>query len=212
MNEEYLKTIASPCTARHTERGSRFLAFAYPVMDMQEIESRLTEIADRYPDATHHCYAWRYNPFRPVEFVQDDGEPAGTAGLPILGVIKSANLINALIIVVRYYGGTKLGKAGLIHAYREAASLSLATAGKLDLDRFVPFSIEYPYEQENQIRELINRFNMEIEKETYLEKVSLTLYCRAAHFRELTSVLDNLAHLGVRSKAEPECFRPVAGR
>jgi uncharacterized YigZ family protein len=209
MPEESLKTIASPSTARYTDRGSRFHAWAFPVMDMQEIESRRAEVAGLHPDATHHCYAWRYNPFQPVEFTQDDGEPAGTAGLPILGVIKSANLVNVLVVVVRYYGGTKLGKAGLIHAYREAAALSLAPAGKLMLDRFIPFTIQYPYEQESRIRELVNRYRMDTDHETYLETVSMTLFCLALHSAELTYSLNQLSHLGVCYKVNPECFRPV---
>ncbi len=209
MTEEPLKTLTRTSTARYTDRGSRFHAWAFPVMDMKDIETRRSGIAARYPDATHHCYAWRYNPFQPVEYAQDDGEPPGTAGLPILGVIKSAHLVNVLIIVVRYYGGTKLGKAGLIHAYREAAALSISIAEKRNLDRFIPISIQYPYDQENSIRELVSRFRMDADQEKYMENITMTLYCREKHASELTGILDHLAHLGVTYEPKPACFRPV---
>lgn len=209
MTDEPLKTLTRAYSARYTDRGSRFYAYAFPVMDYGEIESRRSDTANKHPDATHHCYAWRYNPFQPIEFAQDDGEPAGTAGLPILGVIKSALLVNALIIVVRYYGGTKLGKPGLIQAYREAAALSVASADKKGLDRFIPFNVLYPYDQENRIRELINRYRMDITQETYLENISMTLYCKAENAAELAGILDHLTYLGIRYVKKPECFRPV---
>ena len=212
MTDETLKTLTKAYSARYTDRGSRFYAYAFPVMDLQEIESRRTDTADKHPDATHHCYAWRYNPFQPEEFSQDDGEPAGTAGLPILGVIKSALLVNVLIIVVRYFGGTKLGKAGLVQAYREAAALSIASADKKSLARFLPFTVRYPYDQENTIRELINRFRMDIVEETYLENVSMTLYCKADHAADLAGILDHLAYLGITFEKKPECFRPVESK
>ena len=209
MTEEILKTLARPSSARYTDRGSRFLAHAFPIMNLQEMEDVRTGVAARYPDATHHCYAWRFNPFQPEEFAQDDGEPAGTAGLPILGVIKAGHLVNVLIVVVRYYGGTKLGKPGLIHAYREAAALSITEAEKMSLDRFIPFSVSYPYDQENRIRELVNRFRMITEQESYLETVSMTLYCKAELAPQVAGILENLTHLGVTFTPELECFRPI---
>jgi len=210
--EEPLKTIIAPASARYTDRGSRFYAFAYPVMDLESIENRRTEVTKKIPDATHHCYAWRMDPFSPQEFTQDDGEPGSTAGMPILGVIKSEGLINVLIIVARYFGGTKLGKPGLIHAYRESAQLALADVQTTHLDRFVPLDIRYPYEQENRIRELINRFRLETGDETYLEQVSLTLFCRSADFPEIRGILDHLSYLDIRYSAQPECFRPSGAR
>jgi len=209
MLEENLKTITGPAEARYTDRGSRFYAFAFPVMDTDAIERKRSEMEDKYPDATHHCYAWRHDPFQPVEFAQDDGEPGGTAGLPILGVIKSQELVNVLIIVIRYYGGSKLGKPGLIHAYRTAAEQAVAHTQKTALDRFVPFVISYPYEQENRIQELINRFALFTENEIYLESVTITAYCRKNKAAELRDILGHLRYLEILSEPLPECFRPV---
>ncbi len=209
MPEEILKTLTEPAFSRYTDKGSRFYACAYPVMDQHAIDTRRSEIAGKYPDATHHCYAWRYDPFNPQEFTQDDGEPSGTAGLPILGVIKSESLVNVLIIVARYFGGTKLGKPGLIHAYREAAVLAISSVDKTCLDRFVPFVIHYSYEQENRIREFINRYRMKIAQEQYLETVTMTVYCKAADAPELRGILDHFNYLGIAFQQKPECFRSV---
>ncbi|MFO8029334.1 MAG: YigZ family protein [Cyclonatronaceae bacterium] len=209
MPENRLATLAQTVSARFTDRGSRFHAHAFPVVDLQDTEKHRSAIAEQYPDATHHCFAWRYDPFQPKEFSQDDGEPSGTAGLPILGVIRAESLVNVLIIVVRYFGGTKLGKPGLIQAYRQAASLAVANAKTIHLDRFTPFEIHYPYNQENRIRELISRFRMEPSQEQYLESIKMTLYCRSDHAGEVAGILQHLAHHGITSRIQPECYRPV---
>lgn len=206
MSHRKLKSIAAPASARYTERGSRFFAYAFPVRDPAEIEKRRLDTREKHPDATHHCYALRYNPFQTQEFVQDDGEPTGTAGQPILGVIKSEELVNVLIIVVRYYGGTKLGKPGLIKAYRQAASQALSTVDKRTLDRFTPFVIEYPYEQESRIRELLNRFRLNIDQEQYYEYVTITVNCKTDLASQLRGVLDHMKHIDIHYSTRPECF------
>ncbi len=204
-----LKTLAKPAYARYTDRGSRFYAYAYPIMDQSDINSWRSEIAEKYSDATHHCYAWRYDPLNPQEFAQDDGEPAGTAGLPILGVIKSESLVNVLIIVVRYFGGTKLGKPGLIQAYREAATLAVSHVEKMKIDRFIPFEIRYPYDQENRIRELISRYRMETADEQYLEYVTITVFCKANEAADLHGILEHLSYLDIAFRQHADCYRPV---
>lgn len=209
MPEDRLATLAQPASARLTDRGSRFHAHAFPVMDFEDIEKHRSAMAEQYPDATHHCYAWRYDPSRLREFAQDDGEPSGTAGLPILGVIRSESLVNVLVIVARYFGGTKLGKSGLIQSYRQAASLAVTNAQTLQLDRFTPFEIRYPYNQENRIRELISRFGIQVSQEQYLESIKMTLYCRSVHAGEVAGVLRHLAHHEVTSRIQPDCYLPV---
>lgn len=208
MSTESLTTITKSSSATYTDRGSRFYAYAYPAPDPETVESRRSDLLKKYPDATHHCYAWRLDPFQPREFTRDDGEPAGKAGLPILGVIKSENLVNILIIVVRYFGGTKLGKPGLTRAYREAARLALETADKAPLYRFVPFTVTYPYEQESKMRELVNRFRLSTGQQQYLETVTTTVYCKTDDAVELRSILDHLKHVGIQYTSKPECFLP----
>ena len=118
-------TLGGEAEALYKDKGSKFLAYGYPVTCEEEIKGRLDALRKRYYDATHHCYAWRLGPkgesFRAV----DDGEPSSTAGRPILGQMLSREVTDVLIVVVRYFGGTKLGVPGLIEAYKRSAALVL---------------------------------------------------------------------------------------
>ena len=133
MNEEFYYTIAQPVVAEFKDRGSRFLAFAYPLASVDDFKAKMKLLKEEHPKAVHHCFAYRLgvdgNTFR----VSDDGEPSGSAGRPILGQIDSKQLCNVLVVVVRYFGGTLLGVPGLINAYKTVTSLALQTtpmAGK----------------------------------------------------------------------------------
>ena len=123
--EFYYQSIEKPAIAEYKDRGSKFIAYAFPVNSVNEFKEKLAAIKKEHPKATHHCFGYRLgldgNNFR----VSDDGEPSGTAGRPILGQIDSKKLTNVLIIVVRYFGGTLLGVPGLINAYKTAAALAL---------------------------------------------------------------------------------------
>ena len=122
MADDTYLTVEAPAEAASRERSSKFLACIYPVRDEERIREHLDALRKRYFDATHHCYAWRLGPRGERFRANDDGEPAGTAGKPILGQLLSAGITDCLIAVVRYFGGTKLGVPGLIAAYREAAA------------------------------------------------------------------------------------------
>jgi len=125
-------TIASPSTGDFRDRGSKFLAYAYPVATAGEIKEKLQALKKEHPKAVHHCYAWRLgtdgNQFR----ANDDGEPSGSAGKPILGQIDSAGLTNVLVVVVRYFGGTLLGVPGLINAYKTVTAQALEAAPRTE--------------------------------------------------------------------------------
>ncbi|MDG5767359.1 YigZ family protein [Balneolales bacterium ANBcel1] len=206
--EESVRTITEPVYEKFTDRGSKFFACAYPAADMAQIENARQKVTKKYPDATHYCYAWRCNPFSIQEFTQDDGEPSGSAGQPILGVLKSEHLVNTIIIVVRYYGGTKLGKAGLIQAYRESARLAVASAKTTGLRKYLPVEIHYPYEQENRIRELRNRFELETGWESYHEQVTIEFFCKFRASAELVDILGRYEHAGIRFSTGEACYRP----
>ena len=122
------KTITADARGLYKDRGSRFIAIAMPVTSQEEIRMKLEALRKEYHDARHHCYAWVLAPDRLTWRVNDDGEPSGTAGRPILGQINSRELTNILVVVIRYFGGTLLGVSGLINAYRSAASDALANA------------------------------------------------------------------------------------
>ena len=118
MTSDSYHTLAGPAEAIYKEKSSKFLAYAYPVESEEEIRTLLDALRKKYYDATHHCYAWRLGPHGETFRANDDGEPSGTAGKPILGQLLSNELVNCLIVVVRYFGGTKLGVSGLIGAYK----------------------------------------------------------------------------------------------
>src|ERR1043165_2969721 len=119
------KTIEKPSQAEFKDRGSRFIAYAFPIQTIDDFKKRLKELKEEHPKATHHCFAYRIGIDGDNFRSSDDGEPSGTAGKPILGQIDSKQATNMLIIVVRYFGGTQLGVPGLINAYKTAASLAL---------------------------------------------------------------------------------------
>lgn len=140
-------TLAAPAEAEFKDKGSRFIAYAYPIQTTEDVKTLLEPIRDQHHKARHWCYAWRLgvdgNQFR----ANDDGEPAGSAGRPILGQIDSAGLTDVLVIVVRYFGGTLLGVPGLIHAYKTATAQALAQAPILcqAVRRTVQLRCDYPY-------------------------------------------------------------------
>ncbi len=145
MNDSYL-TIKNPIEGIYKEKGSKFLAFAYPILSEEEFKEHLQQLKKDYHDARHHCYAFKLglteNEFR----YSDDGEPNNSAGKPIYGQILSNNLTNVGIIVVRYFGGTKLGVGGLITAYKEAASDAINNARMIEktVNNYYKLFFDYP--------------------------------------------------------------------
>lgn len=171
----------------------------FPVKNKDQFEERLDELKSKYPDATHHCYAWRINPVELEEFTQDDGEPGGTAGLPILNQLKSYDAINTGIIVVRYYGGTNLGKSGLIEAYGRSAELCLDQTNLKEIQLIQKVEISYPYSEQNTIEQWIHQFELkEIESE-YLENVTLVLGCPQKKADAFLETVRKSSHLGIEA-------------
>ncbi len=154
MSDSFL-TISAPAEAIYKEKSSKFLAYAYPVRSEEEIRELLDALRKRYYDATHHCYAWRLGPQGESFRSNDDGEPSGTAGKPILGQLLSNSLTNCLIVVVRYFGGTKLGVSGLIQAYKESAAEVIAEAEIVEQTVDICFTVEYPYLVMNDVMRII---------------------------------------------------------
>ena len=133
MNSDTYKTIINTSTGIYKEKGSRFISVVLPVTDQEQIKPIIDKIRKEHHDARHHCYAYMLGYERLIWRVNDDGEPSGTAGRPILGQINSLGLTNIIIVVSRYFGGTLLGVSGLINAYRSAAASALANS-KVTLD------------------------------------------------------------------------------
>ena len=118
--EDTYQTIEFPAEGIFRDKGSKFIAYAYPFKDEANLKDIIADLKSQHPKARHHCYAYRLSPDRSVFRVNDDGEPSGTAGRPILNVLLSMDVTNILVVVVRYFGGTLLGVPGLINAYKTA--------------------------------------------------------------------------------------------
>src|SRR5665647_1118221 len=151
MESDTYKTIKSTSQGIYKEKGSRFLAFAFPVSDQEEIKPIIDKIRKEHHEARHHCYAYMIGHDRTIWRVNDDGEPSGTAGRPILGQINSFRLTNILIVVSRYFGGTLLGVSGLINAYRSASASAIKNAEIIECTLQEIYEITYPYVSMNDV-------------------------------------------------------------
>jgi len=146
MNKAFkYATIAGPATAQFKDRGSKFLAYAYPVGNAADIKEHLQALKKEHPKAVHHCYAWRLGTDGTQFRANDDGEPSGSAGRPILGQIDSAGYTNVLVVVVRYFGGTLLGVPGLINAYKTSCADALDATSPVEkwIEQAISLSFDY---------------------------------------------------------------------
>lgn len=167
MEADEYRTIAVPSEAIYTEKRSKFIAIALPVRTVEEVKMRLEEYQKKYYDARHVCYAYMLGHERKDFRANDNGEPSGTAGKPILGQINSNELTDVLVIVVRYFGGIKLGTSGLIVAYRTAAAEALAAAAFVErtVDDEVEVLFEYPFM--NDVMRVVKEEEPTIVSQTY---------------------------------------------
>lgn len=160
--KEFYQTIQQSAMAEFKDRGSRFLAYAYPMLNVSDFKERLQELKKEHPKANHHCFAYRIgldeNNFR----LSDAGEPSGTAGKPILGQIDSKGLTNVLIVVVRYFGGTLLGVPGLINAYKTSASMVLQLTPFVQKPVTKELQINFDYTKMNDVMRWLKAFNCHI--------------------------------------------------
>lgn len=156
-------TIESPVeNILSKEKGSKFIGFAYPVSDEKELKSALLHLKELHPKATHHCYAFRIGMNGENYRANDDGEPSGSAGLPIYNQLLAHEITNALVVVIRYYGGTKLGVSGLVKAYKESAKLALEESEIITKELESEVSIQFNFNQQNLIFTLLNKFDGKI--------------------------------------------------
>lgn len=172
MRDSYL-TIEQESEGFYKEKGSKFLAFAYPVASEDEIKARLEELRKEYYDARHHCYAYIYGHEGEHFRANDDGEPGHSAGDPILGQIKSRELTNTLVVVIRYFGGTKLGVSGLIGAYKTAAAEALDANEIVRKEISQRFRFAFPYEEMNTVMKLVKDLNLNILDQGYDQQCTL---------------------------------------
>lgn len=193
-------TIKSPAEGLYKEKGSKFLAFAFPVESDEEVKQRLSALRKSYYDARHHCYAYvlglQSEKFKAV----DDGEPNHSAGDPILGQIRSRNLTNVLVIVVRYFGGVKLGVGGLVQAYKTSAADALTKAEIVELEVMELVSLEYDYSATPEVMRLVKEFEIVILHQEFNEGCRMNLQLKLRLAKAFQEKLDLLKALGVKVK------------
>jgi uncharacterized YigZ family protein len=167
MSADSYYTIERSSVAEYKDKGSKFIAYVFPIENINEFKEKLAAIKKEHPKATHHCFAYRIgtdgNNFR----VSDDGEPSGTAGKPILGQIDSKQATNILIIVVRYFGGALLGVPGLIHAYKTAAALALQVTPVVQKPVLIHYRLQFDYTQMNQVMIVLKKYNCPVTKQDH---------------------------------------------
>jgi len=162
MTFEY-KTIEKPIeNTLLKEKGSKFIGFAYPVNNESELKAALEKVKEEHPKATHHCYAFRIGINGENYRANDDGEPSGSAGLPIYNQLLAHEITNILVIVVRYYGGTKLGVSGLVKTYKESAKMTLEEASIIIKELETQIEIQFNFNQQNIIFTLLSRFDAKV--------------------------------------------------
>jgi len=144
------------------EKGSKFIGFAYPVNSESDIKNRLNHLYEQHPKATHHCYAYRLGINGENYRANDDGEPSGSAGLPIYNQLLAHQITNVLLVVIRYYGGTKLGVGGLVKTYKETAKFTLEQTEIITKELESEIEIRFKFSQQNQIFTLLNKYDAKI--------------------------------------------------
>src|SRR5687768_478894 len=156
---EFYNTIDKEAFAEYKDRGSRFMAYVFPITTAEDFKKRLKALKEEHPKAVHHCFAYRIGTDGSNFRAGDDGEPAGSAGKPILGQLDSKEVVNAAVVVVRYFGGTLLGVPGLINAYKTATSLALQLIPITQKPILVTYALEFDYTLMNEVMMVVKRFN-----------------------------------------------------
>ena len=189
MADDTYKTISAAVDSCYTEKRSRFIAYAVPVRTVEEVKEQVDKFKKQYYDARHVCWAYMLGPERITFRSNDDGEPSGTAGKPILGQINSLGLTDLLVVVVRYFGGIKLGTGGLIVAYKTAAAevLSIADIEERTVDEVITVQFEYPFM--NGIMRIIKEDNPEVLSQSFDMNCEMTLRIRKSESDKLRNRL-----------------------
>jgi uncharacterized YigZ family protein len=189
MAEDTYLTLAEISEGLYKEKGSKFIAIAYPVRDEDEVKEKLEEVKKTYYDARHHCYAYILGKDKKNFRANDDGEPNHSAGDPILGQIRSHELSDVLIVVVRYFGGTKLGVGGLIHAYKTAAAEAIFNNTIIEKIVKERISIRFDYLSMNDVMKIIKDYDLEILQQHFDNDCEMQLLVRQSISEEVRSKL-----------------------
>lgn len=178
---------------------SKFLSFALMAETAEEAKNIVKRFQNEYHDARHVCWAYMLGPDRQEWQLNDNGEPSGTAGKPILGQINSFGLTNVIVVVVRYFGGIKLGTPGLIAAYREAARLALENAGKREVHKMETINITFPYESANEVMKIVKSEEIDVKEKIFDNACEMKLSYREDHSPQVRGRLQKVSGLSIIS-------------
>jgi len=190
--EDNYFTIEEPAEGIFRDKGSKFVAYAYPFTDEGQLKDIIAELKALHPKARHHCWAYRLTPDRTVFRVNDDGEPSGTAGRPILNVLLSKDVTNILVVVVRYFGGTLLGVPGLINAYKVATQEALEVATIVEKTVNDVYRISFDYLQMNDVMRLVKEENLLILNQQFDNLCVMDVSVRKLHVNPVVQKLEKL--------------------
>lgn len=182
--EDTFLTLGEASTGLYKEKGSKFLSFACRVDNEETVHKKLASLKKTYHDARHHCYAYIIGKDQVHHRTYDDGEPHNSAGAPILGQIRSFGLTNVLVVVIRYFGGTKLGVGGLVQAYKTAAAEAILANTIIEETVMSELALTFPYSVMNEVMRLIKTHGMKILSQTYDRQCQIKLQCRETLLEE----------------------------
>ena len=192
MFDDTYRTLAAPAEGLYKEKGSKFLAFAFPVRTTDEVKEHLDRLRKQYFDARHHCYACILGPTKDAWRANDDGEPSGTGGRPIHGQLLSADLTDTLIVVVRYFGGILLGASGLANAYKTAAHDAIDHATIVERTIDVRYRLHFEYAAMNDVMRIVKDFGLKPENQLFDLDCRLDLSVRQSESVRLYDAVANL--------------------
>lgn len=190
--EDTYKTIKAPVEGLFKDRGSKFLAYAYPIEHENEVKPLVDNLKKEHFKAVHHCYAYRLGLDRSNFRVNDDGEPSGTAGRPILNTLLSQDITNILVVVVRYFGGTLLGVPGLINAYKTATIEALAVAEIYEKTVNDVYNVSFEFVQMNDVMKVVKEFSLKIRNQTYDNQCTMELEFRKTLTNQVIGKLEKI--------------------
>ena len=193
MFEDTYKTLAANSKGVYTEKGSRFIGLAFPVENEEQVKQHLADIRKSFYDARHHCYAYILGAEKNAYRINDDGEPSGTAGKPIYGQLLSNDLTNVLVVVVRYFGGIKLGVPGLINAYRTAAKEAIDANTVIEKTIDETYRVLFDFPEMNAVMKVLKNDFIKINSQTYMEKYVITFTVRSKEADKFLSSLRKIA-------------------
>ena len=192
------KSILKSVDSEFKDKGSKFIAYIFPISSEEEIKNHIDNLKSQHSGAAHFCYAFRLGINGEIYRANDDGEPSGSAGKPILNQLLSFEVTNILAVVVRYFGGTKLGVSGLINAYKEATNFALSNAKIITKDITFSVKIVYPYDLTNEINQLLNLYQAQIINQSFSIDCQQLIAISIKYKSDVEKHFSSIEHLGLK--------------